>query len=119
MNEQLYLESQVLLVVHLLASTRLDSSGGNENGWYSLEKLCREIHLDPIIVKRALSHGSINPTYSLSQRLHLPSPLVLLMNDSCKYTLHLERNICLLLSYSPFSIELCVRTNWERTDIGL
>ena len=63
MNEQLYLESQVLLVVHLLASTRLDSSGQNENGWYSSEKLCREIYLDPNIVKRTLSYGAINPTW--------------------------------------------------------
>ena len=53
----------MLLVVHLMVTTRLHSSGENENGWYSLEKLCREIYLDPNIVKRTLSYGAINPTW--------------------------------------------------------
>lgn len=71
-NEQWYIENQVLLVLHILASTCVDWSGTSEDSgeegaitetWYSLEKLCAEINLDLDKAKRALSLGAIDPTW--------------------------------------------------------
>jgi len=71
-NEQWYIENQVLLVLHILASTCVDwSSGTSEDGeeeestetWYSLEKLCAEINLDLDKAERALSLGAIDPNW--------------------------------------------------------
>ena len=80
-NEQWYIENQVLSVLHILASTCVDwSSGTSEDGgeegatetWYSLEKLCAEINLDLDKAKRALSLGAIDPNWPPEDELLLP-----------------------------------------------
>jgi len=79
-NEQWYIENQVLLVLHILASTCVDwsctSEDGEEEGatetWYSLEKLCAEINLDLNKAKRALSLGAIDPNWPPEDEPLLP-----------------------------------------------
>ena len=63
-NEQWYLENQVFLPVHLLASTCIDWACSEEdnNPLYSLEKLCEAIHLDTDGANKALSQGVVIPT---------------------------------------------------------
>jgi len=61
-NEQWYLENQVLLVLHLLATSCVDwQSTGNEH--YSLQKLCEAMSVDAECATKALSHGVIVPTW--------------------------------------------------------
>ena len=66
-NEKWYLENQVLLVVHILASSCVDWGAGlvgdGVNDLYSLEKLCNEINVNVDDAMRALSLGAINPTW--------------------------------------------------------
>ena len=62
-NEKWYLENQVFVVVHVLASTCVDWSHFAGEDAYSLETLCRKINLDLTDAKRALSRGAVNPTW--------------------------------------------------------
>lgn len=69
-NTQWYLENQLLLVMHLLASNCVDwgcSRSGEE--LYSLEKLCRAIEIDPNIAAAALSQGPIVPNWPERNRV--------------------------------------------------
>ena len=76
-NEQWYLENQVLLVVHLLASKCVDwkhRAEDNADECYSLEKLCKAINLDLNKAKRVISHGFIKPTWPTPEIIPAYSP---------------------------------------------
>ena len=63
-NEQWYIENQVLLVVDALASTCVDwepSNGSSE--LYSLEKLCIKVSCDLDKAKRATTLGAVSPAF--------------------------------------------------------
>lgn len=74
-NEQWYLENQVLLVVHLLASTCVDWGGHSDgNNWYSFEKLCEAMNFDQTKANRVISQGAINPTWPKPEIIPAYSP---------------------------------------------
>jgi hypothetical protein len=64
-NEQWYIENQVLLVVDALASTCVDwgQSDGSSEMSYSLEKLCGKVSCDLDRAERAKKLGAVNPTF--------------------------------------------------------
>ena len=63
LNEQWYLEHQIFLVVHYLATC----VGINPDVGYSLEKLCTAIDLDVSSANRAIARGAIKPTWPESE----------------------------------------------------
>jgi len=74
-NEQWYLENQVLAITHNLATTFVDWTGGPvENGWYSLRLLCENICLDMDDAKRALAQGALKPTWPVPKVKSAYSP---------------------------------------------
>jgi len=67
-NEQWYLENQVLAITHILASICVDwTEEPVKNSWYSLELLCKNICLDLINAERALAQGAVKPTWPVPQ----------------------------------------------------
>ena len=62
-NEQWYIENQVLLVVDALASTCVDWGQSDGSEMYSLEKLCVKISYDLDRAERAKKLGAVNPAF--------------------------------------------------------
>ena len=62
-NEQWYIENQVLLVVDALASTCVDWGQSDGSEMYSLEKLCMKISYDLDRAERAKKLGAVNPAF--------------------------------------------------------